>query len=185
MPLPTSRNRTYVEGAPVIPGDLNDLQDQIIGAKRRPFTRTFLPKFSTLSNFVAGSNPDTHGTPGLVVFNSPGGAVSNATFDIPFDDGDRLLNLSYWAIGNGTTDLTSATLLYAATMPELGTNLMTWVDNNRAATWGLVDVSAVSISGPIVDGGKVLAAGAWLGVKLTTNAAGYSIGPCIAKFDRL
>jgi len=30
MALPLSRNRSYSNGSPVIPGDLNDLQDQII-----------------------------------------------------------------------------------------------------------------------------------------------------------
>jgi len=36
--LPTSRNRTYVDGTPVNPGDLNDLQDMVIGGKSPSFT---------------------------------------------------------------------------------------------------------------------------------------------------
>ena len=57
MPLPTSRNRTYALGDPIIPADLNDLQDQIIALANG--VTAPLEKVETLS-MVASTPVDNH-----------------------------------------------------------------------------------------------------------------------------
>jgi len=61
--LPLSRNRTYSNGDPVIPGDLNDLQDQAIalyGNKHgtRPIYLPGSAAFGTSLTYLTGANAE-------------------------------------------------------------------------------------------------------------------------------
>lgn len=63
MALPTSRNRTYVDGTPVHPGDLNDVQDCVIGQK--------FPKHWRWYSFPVATGPVVGGT--NISYSSAGG----------------------------------------------------------------------------------------------------------------
>ena len=55
MPLPTGRNTTYAAGVDVESADMNDLQDQIIGAKHGPRRKWF--PFTLISSAGHTVNP--------------------------------------------------------------------------------------------------------------------------------
>lgn len=178
MALPTSRNTTYAAGSQVKSADLNDIQDCIVGHKRPTFKRTFYPKF-----VIPGTNPFTGALAGAshLVWSSAGAA--NAIFDIPYEDGDRLINLRYWAAGDGAVDLTLGKIFWSSDLTGALSTIANWTDNNRAASFGLVDVAAIS-TGPTFTP-TTLAADGDLFVQLITNAANYTLGPFTAWFDRL
>jgi hypothetical protein len=177
MGLPTSREYTAGPGSPIQSNAFNILQDCVIGHKRPTFTRTFYPKFMLAGGFVLGNNPVNASF--QQSYNSAG-AVNPAYFDIPFEDGDVLVDVKYSAAGNGVTDMTNGVVIHAPSSGVVTTALASWADNNRAAAWGVVDVSALVTFTP-----QLLVAGASLYVQLVTNAAGYSIGVCQAVFTRL
>lgn len=177
--LPTSRTLTLVPGDPIPSALLNEVQDNIIGHKRPVFKRTFLPKF-----VIPGTNPyagSLFGS-GQLGWSSAAGAV-NTSFDIPFEDGDRLINLRYWAAGDGTVDLTTGKIFWAPAMTGAVSTIANWTDNNRSSTFAIVDVAAIS-TGPAFTNTTLTADGN-LFVQLITNAANYQLGSFTAWFDRL
>lgn len=180
--LPNSRTVNANPSDSVSSALADEMQDCVIGAKRKLFWRTFYPRFITFSTFAPGGSGVTLGG-----INHPGytcsAAAANAAFDIPFDDGDRLMGFRYWAGGNGTVDLTNGFISYSGSPTVADTTLALWADVNRAAAWGSVDVTAIA-SGPAFTP-QILVIGGALTVSISTNAAGYVIGPCTAAFDRL
>lgn len=140
--------------------------------KRSAFPRTFMPRFLVPGTFTGGNNPVVVGGP--LCYNSSGSCT--AVFDIPYEDGERLIGFKYWAAGNGTTDLLFGNVNYNAINAAIATFAI-WSDSNRAAAWGLVDVGMTTPSPTLVSGNALQAT-------IPINAGGYSIGPCIAIFDR-
>ncbi len=178
--LPNARNTTYVSGSLVKSADLDAMQDDIVGARRRTWSRTFSPVALLATNFAFGANPVDVTFPPCWASNA---GSASFIFGIPFDDGDRLVGFKYNAAGNGTVDVFGGIIRYAASMGVVATTLALWDDQNRAATWALVDVTAIS-TGPTFTS-QVLAAGGILWVAIPANATGYAIGTCVAIFDRL
>lgn len=180
--LPYRRPRTYTALSQVKSTDLNAMFDATTGAKRQSFSRTWIPNFKGFTpggSLLYGVNTLNAGFPHAYATTAQ---VTFSAFDIPFDDGDRLIGFKYWACGNTTVDLTSGRITYGAAMGSASADLTTWVDNNRAATWALVDVGAIGTTPAFA--AQLLAAGAALQVLMLINAAGYNIGPCTAIFDR-
>lgn len=176
--LPGSRTVNANPSDAVSSALADEMQDCIIGAKRKLFWRNFYPSFTLPGTFFGGiATVAGHNVHAYV---SPGGA-STSLFGVPFDDGDTLVGLKYWASGNGTVDLTSGLLFYGATMTVDPTQIASWTDTNRAAAFGILDIGVASLTFPPT----LLAAGGSLFVQLVTNAAGYNIGPWWAGFTRL
>lgn len=178
--LPNSRTSSPNPSDPVSSALTGEIEDCIIGAKRKAFSRTFYPKFIKNVNWI-GDTPTVAGQI-VVAYTSPGGSATGI-FEIPFDVGDRFIGLKYWAAGNGTVDLSTAAVQYGSVMTASPTTIANWTDNNRAAAFGIVDVGAISTSPTFAP--QLLAEGASLMVTIVTNAAGYMVGPWWAFFDRL
>jgi hypothetical protein len=170
--LPNARTTTLVNGDPISPDLLNEIQDNIIGAKRRAFVRRFYPYF-----FVAGSwttQSTAAGSP-----NRPGITTAGVTaglFAIPYEVGDRLTALTFQGCGNGVTDV-NFSLIYAADYVAATATIGSAVETNRPVAWATVNFSLTST--------PVMVDGDTLYVVAAPSASGYTIGQVSATFDRL
>lgn len=175
--LPGARTVTLVPGDP-FPAALGDeLQDQIIGAKRKAWGRPFYPRFLSTTNLTLNTTGLTG--PPAETYTSSG--VATGVFEVPFEEGDRIIALKYWAFGNGVTDLSSGRLEFFAGAPDaLATNVISWNDSNRPAAWTFFDTATIGTFFPLV-----LTAGGILRCLININAAGYQFGWWQASFDRL
>lgn len=91
--LPNSRNKTYVDGDPVDPGILNDIQDSIVGGKRGewPGRVTVTPYYQVAWTLpIGGSSP----------YCQSSNATNQAWFALGIDGGDQLRGLRFDAFGN-------------------------------------------------------------------------------------
>jgi len=120
MALPTSRNRTYAIGDPIVSADLNDFQDQISALHngRRGLRRRIVPP--TTGRFESGQ--------GLIVggngwIETPSGA-NLFFFPVPVERGERILLIEVMV--DPTTDLVG---------------LIVRRDNGNGSSTGLVSVT--------------------------------------------
>lgn len=168
MSLPESRNRTYVDGTPVHPGDLNDIQDAIIGSKRGPFTRAHFATPGTEGDWAAIGNGQAGSSgAGSTWFEIGGGAAIQ---------GDRLHKLRWQANGDGAVDVTytieKTNAFTNGTAPVvLGGPL---ADNNRNA-WGDLEI--------VVDPPYTLIEGDIISLKAAASAAAAIVGPLVEDWD--
>ncbi len=174
--LPNSRTVTLAPSDPFPSALGNELQDMIIGAKRKAWVSSQYLAPLTMVNFAV-STPGF----GLVSWTSSSTGAS-ITFGIPYNEGDRLIGIRYWAFGDGVVDSFGGKVQYATTFGT-ATTLAAWDDINRPAAWGMVDVTVIS-SGPAFTP-TVLAANGTLFMFINATAAGLAIGMPIAVFDRL
>jgi hypothetical protein len=180
MALPTSRERTYAAGSQVFSADLNKIQDCIIGRKRPVWSVTWNPTMLVQTNFAWGANPVNAAFPPCLTSNSVGALL---TFGIPYEDGDRLIGFKYMSAGNGAADTNGGRIDYAATIGTATSQLASWTDTNRAAVWGVVDVTTIAAAPAFTS--QVLAATGSLIVTIPANGTGLSLGGFTALFDRL
>lgn len=174
MPLPTSRNTNYSPGATAVKAaDLNDLQDAIIGSKRKPFVRSFWPKIIADGLLAAGFTK-TSG-PGFNPYIKSAANNSQAYIEIPCEEGDRITGLSIEAFGDGAVDC-DHTVFYGVGMNAFG-NIAIVTDTNRAAAWGNFVITPLTAT--------VIGARGGLFLLSQSNAANYQIGLMHATFDRL
>lgn len=96
--LPNSRSKTYVDGDPVDPQILNEVQDQVVGAKRSewPGYVTVIPYFVS----IASGTPSWALPPaGVSVYCQSTNATNQAWFKLETEGGDQLRGIRFDAFG--------------------------------------------------------------------------------------
>lgn len=173
--LPNSRSKTYVDGDPVDPQILDELQDVNIGAKRKPFSRPRGPRFTVQGTWSAPAVVNDGLTKALVASTSVG--ASTGFLEIPFDDGDRITGVTFQVCGNGVTDTIFDLFLgtTAGGLISIASGGIT--DTNRTNAWATLSTLVVTPT--------VLTTGNTLYVQAIANASGYSIAQLVPTFDRL
>lgn len=169
--LPSSRNRTYNTSDPIVPGDINDLQDCVAGAKLPSMPVVGYPVPLSLAS-MAWTVPGGTNAP---YFLSSGGATSY--FRIPdVYTGDRITGFAIAAFGDGVVDVSHIVKIVSSAMGM--SDFCNSSDNNRAAAWG--DYAPTLAGGP-----HVMLAGESLLYIVAPNAANARIGRFILTKDRL
>lgn len=172
--LPTSRTETCVAGAPISHNLINEIQDCIVGAQRKSFSRPRGPRFMV---------PGTWGTPALVtdslgkqLIASTSVGATTGFIEIPFDDGDRITALTMQVLGNGSADTLFDVFLgtTAAGLVSIASGGIT--DTNRTNTWATLSTLVITPT--------VLVSGNSLYLQAVPNAAGYSLALVVPTFDR-
>lgn len=116
--LPASRNRTYAEGVPIHPGDLNDIMDCIIQRAHGDRVRN-IP--GTAAIYIEENNP-VPGTGAVsvdVVYPTNGykgaittGAAVDLHWALEYDVGDRPKSITWRISGDGAVDISAADVGY-------------------------------------------------------------------------
>lgn len=168
MPLPDSRNRTYTDGDPIIPADLNDLQDAVLEGWHAEIPLTLSAWGWQFSAGYTRNAPEGYIT-------STGGAAV-ATMPIPVRNGQRLKEIRFERYGDGAADI--AITVYKTDMVNVGsaTSIETGAVTNPPAAWATTTLD--------VDPDVVFAPGEGLTVELVANAANIRLGSLVAVFDR-
>lgn len=185
MTLPISRNTTHTPNAPVLSVDLNAIQDCIVGGKRGSVDEGFRPLvIDTTGGTVFAASNSGHGLDGSEFYAIASGG-STKRIPIPMAVGDRLLALKVDALGDGVADATWT--VYKQTRAQLQASTTVWagtciqtagvgiVDTNRAAAWGVLDLS-------IAAGGSTCALGDvyWALVAIAGGGT-WKFGPAMFK----
>lgn len=172
MLLPTSRDTTYTPGDPVKSADLNDIQDCIVGNKKKATTRVVSP----FTMQAIGGTPFWSAI-GNGYVQSPG--ACGGIVPLYMETGDRFTGLTISSWGNGASSVLHSVFLVTAAMVQ--TTLATGTDLNRAAAWGDFAIAPVA--------GYVLAAGECLYLYSigsgAPSSAGCRIGNLRYTYDRL
>lgn len=92
--LPYSRNRTYGDGTPVVPADMNDLQDGEIGGKHGTLTAWFAPTLC-----VASTNFAQH--QGYIEATGAPATIFGIPIPLTLPEGTLILGLKLRAKGTG------------------------------------------------------------------------------------
>lgn len=165
--LPAARTITIANGDPVPPDLLNEIQDMIVAANRKPFQRSFYPRF--VYNNTGGFNGASNGQPCLI-----SSAATIAFFEICYEPGETISALSIDVFGGGGSTLVMH--LDYATGPGAGASVLATVASfTPAASWNPVVFTVTP---------QLLAAGGYLHVDVTTSAAGLYLGRATATFSR-
>ncbi len=178
--LPTSRTTTHIVGDPVDPNLIDEIQDAIIGSKRKPFIRRFFPRFTVPGPAWGAPASVVAGGLSFAGVTSTGISATPGRIEIPHEVGDRLIGLSWQACGNGVADIVidamySPTYLSPPSPPLLGT----LTDLNRSgAAWSTATM-VIGTPTVVVDGSNMEI------LVLAQGAAGYTIGMMSGTFDRL
>lgn len=175
--LPAARTTTLVNGDPISPDLINEIEDMIVGNKRATYGRTFYPRFVIVGSWSAVAVIVTAGGFAHPGFTSTAGSVLSVV-EIPYIVGERITSLDLKVCGNGAADL-SADVAYASTYlaTDVSISIPTLiVDSNRTAAWATFSI-------PVTP--TILTAGSSLTLQFFADQAGYTIGHITANFDRL
>lgn len=165
--LPLSRNRTYTGANSIVPGDLDDMQDCIVGRKHGPISLSFTPVLV---------KPGSWTQFGPFVQSVAGGQTGMIAFPAQLQQaGNRLLQIDLMANGDGAVDCTHVLNRYVAATMLSGAAIANPTDSNRAAAWGVLNVFT---------GLLPINAGDTIALEPTPNAALYKIGTITVMFDR-
>lgn len=178
MALPTSRDVTLTPADPVPSALLNKLQDQVVGAKRPSFTRTFWPHLLSCSN---GFEEVLYGTRPDILTRAEGvEPLTVAYFTIPFESGDRITGFAIETLAEGGTPSSVLNIEHASSMAGSHTPTLigTWTVNHAEA-WTLYQVS--NFTPTLLGAGDMLLV-TWGPSLGQTN---LYFGPVRATFDRL
>lgn len=104
--LPESPNRTYGTDTPVHPGDLNDIQDAIVGAKHGEKTLV-IPGSDGKANSLITIAPQEHTI-------TTTGAIG-VSYGIQLAVGDRIKSVKVIVSGNASADITGIEVLRVPT----------------------------------------------------------------------
>lgn len=171
--LPNSRNTTYGPASPVESADLDDIQDCIVGSKRKSTPRTFFPTLLDGPNWTKVFGAGTS-------YYVAAGGVLTAWFSVPVDEGDRVTDLLINAYGDGAVDATIAAWYFDAA--QVGHLIATVTDLDRAAAWGFVSLAADIVT-PWAN--HTFVAGESLMIGVSPTGANYRLGNCKLIYDRL
>lgn len=174
--LPGSRTITINPGDPIPGSIIGELQDQIIGAKRKAWSRPRGPGFTLQGSWAAPSLVTDSLGKTLVASVSTAGGVTGY-IEIPFDEGDRIIGLSLQVCGNGAANSVFDVWLGTTAAGLVSIAGGGYVDVARPNTWATL--SAITITP------TVLAAGNTLYLSANPSAAGYNLAAVIPQFDRL
>ncbi|HEX6022567.1 MAG TPA: hypothetical protein VFZ00_11270 [Solirubrobacter sp.] len=132
--LPSSRTETCINGAPVNPNLINEIQDNIIGGNRAPFVRSIWPVILSLPSgtWAKGDTGATLFTPYIQC----GGANNQVVLEIPCEKGETITSLTADVFGPGGVQTTSYTLYYSPSGIGSEVSIGGLNDVNRAAAWG-------------------------------------------------
>lgn len=174
--LPAARTKTYVDGDPVDPAILNELQDNIVSTKRKSFSRPRAPRFVLQGSWAVPSLVTDSLGKTLVASVSTAGSVAGY-IEIPFDDGDRITGLALQVCGNASADTVFDVFLgtTAAGLVSIASGGIT--DTNRTNTWATLSTLVITPT--------ILTAGNTLYLQAIPNAASYNLAAVIPTFDRL
>jgi len=174
MSLPTSRDVTLTPASKLPSSVINKLQDCVIGRKRPPWTRRFYPRAISVSpaNWTPIANPSGAGRAPTAQLTDEATTI----FEIPFEDGDRIIGIDYDAYG-----LSSCTgiVKYASTMGAAPATLGSWSDPDRVDGWGTVTVPGFVPQ--LCAATSVL----WMEITTAVGSPRYTMGLISATFDRL
>ncbi len=102
--LPGARTKTYVDSDAIDPQILDELQDQIIGAKRPGFARPQAMPFTVSGGVWAAPVIVTDGG-GVPRIASASTGNGSGYINLPFHEGDRIVSLTARVCGNGVADV--------------------------------------------------------------------------------
>lgn len=171
MPLPSARNRTYTGASSIVPGDLDDIQDCIIGAKHGDVTMILSPV-----SVVFFSGTGTYGQ-------APTRAVSTSGCvmlrEIPVLQGHRLKSVTFARKGDGAVDVTACDVVKttaAGVDASVNPGGVTVTINNVAAAWNdtTIDVTDTDVG-----------AGESFSLQVQPNATGFQLGSIRVTYARL
>lgn len=131
MPLPASRNKTYSGGEPIVPDDLNSIQDEIIAQYGRWSAKQTW-------NLVLSSKLDISGTWSSTVTGAPNGT---GKLTINASSAETLFGLAL-PIGGKLDGFNLRCQDGAAATVLVGANLQSWDDSGNAIFNSTVKVSA-------------------------------------------
>lgn len=150
------------------------------GLIKRTWTRTFFPQW--IQGLVGW-------TPAVITVGSAtkrfwrsNASFTTSSFDVPFEDGDRITGISFEAVGDGAVDSTWTVLWSAALGTAAETELGSITVTNHPTAATLVTVAGPGGTGTFT--AKTLAAGDQLTVVATPNALALAVGPMRATFSR-
>lgn len=177
MNLPISRDVTLGPADPIPSAVVNDIQDQIVGAKRSAWFRPRGPLFTGVGTAGAWDRPKqvTDSLGKTMLASTSIGSGEFGYIELPFDDGDRIIGLTLQGSGNGVTDVTFTLVAFTPSggISNLGSPT---IDNNRTNTWGTF---TVSVNPTILTSTQVLY------LQALPNATGYNLAAVIPQYDRL
>lgn len=135
--LPGARDFTLVDGDPVPPNLLNNLQDMFVGDQRGVFYPNILPSQFVESSpgFVTPANPNGIGIGAFVPVWKITAGTAHALFYIPTQGGDVVSDMWVDLYGDGTIDLTITPQVYSGMPSGSPTVLATVTINNVPAAW--------------------------------------------------
>lgn len=198
--MPNARDYTFVDGDPVPPDFLNDVQDMINGDKTASFQETFLPQFIT-ADFGAGVG--TWDGPSIVTdgsssknpaFTSAGitaSASADAIAVLPFRKGFRLTGVQQLVCGNGTAGLLSLAIWagpsYSSilTLGGASTQRGLAVDSVGTNAWRTLTLTHLGGVNPFLAWDTTNGPAALLISAAFSTGNGISVGPVTLTWDRL
>lgn len=175
MALPVSRNTTYGTDSPVLPNDLNALEDCVIGRKKPPWTRPFWPVlvYAGTGGVWAPTGAGAPGTPDITV-NAI--TLNEGVVGVPCEEGDRVTGLRVQTFNNFGAGRTVTIKLYYGVGNGLWTQLGTATTVSAVAAW-------VPLTVPVTP--QIIAVDGALMMTLNANGANMKVGLGYATFDRL
>lgn len=178
--LPAARTIMINTGDPIPPNLLNELQDVLVGAKRKTFRRPFYPLAIRTTTTGGGSltgaaNPAnaTYAPTCKIV----GGQLS-VYFSVPTEEGERLTDFIIDLYGDGTND-PSITIAGFADMNSASAGGFVMNLTNVPAAWTTYTASVVGAGSSIL-----VAPGGFIQGVLSVIEPNLYYGRMIAVFDR-
>jgi len=166
--LPSSRTITINTGDPIPPALINEIQDVIVAASRKPFSRSFYPKFIYFNtgSFIGSAN----GQPCLLA-----SAHTIAFFEICYEPGETLTGLSIDVFGDAALPTLQMHIDYATGPGVAASVLSTVATYTPPQSWQNIVFSVTP---------QLLADGSYLHVDVTTSGGGIYLGRAKATFTR-
>jgi hypothetical protein len=174
--LPNSRTVTLNPGDTWPSALGNELQDQAIGTKRKPWGRRFTPvplfQSGGASGFLGSANP-VAGGPSILKNTASTDSQFNSG---PWDEGDRVIGGTIEMFGAGT-NISFELRLYTSPSDTAPTVLGTFGPTTVSAAWQTIDLTSFV--------NHIMLATDVMRIRISQNGGGLCLGDATLQYDRL